>query len=576
MDAKLLLKNGKPVLSTVKGEMPFFAYTTYFTENACYEDFAEAGYHMYSICCYFTEMPINSDSGFTPARRGGIFSVKNKPNYFEFDEDVADLLKKDPQALIFPRVYVSMPGWWIAENPTEIVPTNANPEGREMLFSDKFKETAAEMLKKFVTHVKESDYADAIIGYHISAGKTQEWFHFDFAGSFCENAYPYFCEYMEQKSKGITANYTLEKFMNNEYYSDYVRFANQSVAETVEYFSSIVKREVDYKQIVGVFYGYTFECNTFPCCGTFAMEKLLDSKNIDFFCSPFSYIENRRLGADIIHMIAYGSVKTHKKAYILEADIRTFLSKYPHESRKDIIIKNLYTGAIWLGEPTQLGTLYQLRRAFAKTVTGTGGLWWFDMWGGWYHSEESMVELKKYRELMDSDFSEPLPSSSRVAVIVDERMQYEKSETHWQREFCKKIYLSGHMADVYLLCDFEKIKNNYDVFFFPQSSINADIEKSLNEKGKTFLYGKNISEVEIAETCQKANLQPLAEAGDVLYEGNGFVSLHALVGGRKTIVLPKGYGAQSFIGEGATINGNEITFETEQFDTHIFRIIKAQ
>ena len=575
MKSQIVFSNGKQVLKTDRGETPFCAYVTYYTENARYEDFESAGYHLYSVCCYFTSMPINSRSGFTPCRKNGIFDVKGSPDFSEFDEDVADLLEKDPKALFFPRIYLSMPAWWVEENPGETVPTVANPEGREMLFSDKFRSDGADMLREFMRHVENSSYRENLVGYQISGGSTQEWFHFDYNGSFCENAYPYFCRYMEEKGEKKPEK---QAFLAGEYKLDYDAFANESVADVLEYFCSACKKECDGRLIVGAFYGYALENHDLYNSGGFAMNRLIDSKNIDFFCSPFSYSDGRTLDRDLSYMVPYGSTKLHGKAYIIEADVRTFLTKYPDESRENIRIKTLYRGAsIWLGEKTEYKSMLQLRRAAAKVLTGSAALWWFDMWGGWYASDGLMSEMARIRRLFDYKTGDELPSVSRAAIIIDEHIwgRYPNTPENFVREFCKLSYLSGVVSDVYLTYDVEKIADDYDVFLFPQPDPDNKILDFLRSHGKTTAFGKDMTVEDILSACKTAGVSPLCEAGDIVYEGNGIICYHAVKNREKTITLPVGYTAEKFYNaDDSVIEDNVIRANVALSDTAFFRIVK--
>jgi len=197
MKSRIVMQNGKTEIEVEGKVITTAAYVTYFTENNDYQGFTEAGYDLYSICTYFTSLPINEGSGFTPARIG-IFDTKGVEDFSELDKDMADLLAINKNAMVFPRIYVSMPLWWLRENPSECVPVDTLKEGREMLFSEKFRHDSGEMLKKFIAHCQNAPYANSIIGYQISGGSTQEWFHFGQRGSYCENAYAYFIGFMEK------------------------------------------------------------------------------------------------------------------------------------------------------------------------------------------------------------------------------------------------------------------------------------------------------------------------------------------------------------------------------------------
>lgn len=574
MDCKLIFENEKPMLVAGDEKLPFFAYMTYFTENAHYKDFAQCGYHLYSVCAGFTEMPINSESGFSPFRRG-IFSVKGAADYSEFDADIKYLLDADENALIFPRVYLSMPEWWVRENPSEVLPTFADPIGREMLFSDKYKTDCGQLLGQFISHVRQAEYSERIIGYQLSGGNTQEWFHFDHNGSFCANAFPYFCRYVNAKNPGAADGYSVEKFLNGDYMREFSRFANDTVADTIEYFASLCKSQCGGKQIVGTFYGYSLENHTQFRDGGFSMYKLLESKNIDFFSSPFSYTDDRSLEKDLSYMLAEKSVRLHGKAYIVEADIRTHLSDYPEKNRKDIKIKRLYRGSVWFGENNEELTIFQLKRAFAKVITGNGGMWWFDMWGGWYATKRIMDEMRYLRQLADLPFSKALPVGTHAAVMIDETLweRHELYEENIQREFCKSLCASGIVGEIYLMTDFDAIKDKYSLFLFPQPDPPQNIIEYCRKNKIAFLYGEKIKTKDIRAVYAKAVGVPLADEGDIVYEGNGFIAVHAVSAGVKTITLPLDYTVKPIMCDNLSVEHNAFTINIDKYDTVILRIV---
>ena len=101
-------------------ETTAMAYTTYFGERNRYEDFIRAGYRIFFVNASFTSLPINSAAtGFTPFRIG-VFENGNE-DYSEFESGVEKILSLCPDAVIFPRLYVSMPKDWIESHPEETV-----------------------------------------------------------------------------------------------------------------------------------------------------------------------------------------------------------------------------------------------------------------------------------------------------------------------------------------------------------------------------------------------------------------------------------------------------------------------
>ncbi len=569
MNSRIVQTNGIPEIEVDGKIISTNAYVTYFTENSTYDDFTKAGFNLYSICTYFTKLPINEDTGFTGARTG-IFDVKGKPDYSEFDSDVEKLLKANKNAMIFPRIYISMPMWWLKEHPEECVVAAITPEGREMLFSDKFREDGGELLRQFIRHINSMPYANNIIGYQVSGGTTQEWFHFGRDGSFCANAFPYFEKFMAERKPGV--KYEFDKFMNREYNDDFVDFSNDTTVVTVDHFARIAKEECNYKQIVGAFYGYSVEVQN-PLSGTHALDKLIDSPNIDFYCSPVSYAHCRPLGYDWITMLPEDSLKLHGKIYVCEADVRTLLSRYPDECRKDITIKVNYRDPIWLGGPTEQLSIYQVRKPFAKLLTHSRGSWWFDMWGGWYATENLMAELKMQKEISEMQTKEVLDTKHKSAVLIDEKMYKHFPEDDRQREFCTRLSSSGVLYDMFLTSDIDRIYDKYDTFYMPYPEENEQVNK-YDFKGKSVCKNHLADFNELRDTAKKAGTPIWIDTPDVIYCGNGFMALHAKDAGEKTVTMPENFKCTVLTNHQFKQDGNKVTFTLEQFDTIIFRIEK--
>lgn len=570
MDSRLVQANGRPAIEANGEVIPVSAYVTYFTENAAYGDFTAAGFRLFSVCAYFTDLPINEDSGFTAARTG-IFEKKGEPDYSEFDADMEQLLRVNPDALVFPRIYISMPLWWVRENPGECVKCGVTPEGREMLFSDRFRTDGGAMLRSFIRHVRAMPYAERIVGYQISGGTTQEWFHFGRDGSFCENALPYFARYLSAKRPGAAVD--PEQFLRRAYHEDYVDFSNESAAGTVAYFARVAKEECRREQIVGTFYGYSLEV-ALPLSGTHALNRLLDCPDIDFFCSPVSYANQRKLGLDAVSMLPEDSLRLHGKLYVVEADIRTFLSRYPDECRKDIRLAVPYRHPIWLGDPTERLSVLQLRKHFAKFLTHSRSFWWFDMWGGWYASEELMAEIGRQQAIAALPTREILSTKQRAAVLIDEKMYKRFPDDLRQHRFCEALSSSGVPYDLFLLSDAGRLLDRYDLFFLPFPEEN-EFTALPERAGKVCVRSAASDPAEIRAAAEKAGVPVWVDTPDVFYCGNGFMALHARDGGEKTITMPAAFSCAALTGHAFRQEGSVLRFDLEQYDTAIFRIEKA-
>ena len=146
-------ENGKPRLY-INGELTTAtAYTAYFVERACYGDFVNAGYRIFFVNVSFTTLPINSTTGFSPFLTG-VFDVPDNPDYSEFEREVQKILQLCPDAVIIPRIYISMPKWWVDTHLSECVLSKKGGY-REMLFSTSFRQDGAKLMEEFIYHVRQ-------------------------------------------------------------------------------------------------------------------------------------------------------------------------------------------------------------------------------------------------------------------------------------------------------------------------------------------------------------------------------------------------------------------------------------
>jgi len=561
------MQNGRPVLQIGGKATAPIAYTTYFEERSRYEDFIEAGYRIFFVNVSFTDSPINSyKTGFTPFGVG-VFENRENPDYSEFEDAVRKILKKCPDAVIFPRIYVSMPRWWTASHPEEVAPTNKGGD-REMLFSEVFRRDGGELLKELVRHIKASDYAPRVAGWQLCGGQTQEWFHPDMNGGLCPGAEKYYRRWVKETYGEDGAKlpapelfrYTGKAVQEDENARRYSLFCNLEVAGSIEYFAKILKEETGFSQVVGPFYGYSFEANRTVLFGSHGLRRLLDSPYVDFFSSPNAYTQNRAFGIDWADMLPVNSVVHHGKLAFIECDIRTFLTTGIQTARPgrypdDIYVTNNGT-SVWAGPPTAELSREALRKCFAHQITKASAIWWFDMWGGWYRDAMLMKELKYMKEIYDAEAEkEPSPLFPETVFFAD--------EGGYANLFSNSPYLTSHYAtggiigsrtamgntgvpyDSCSVEDAETLLPRYKAAVFPVPVPSPAGKKAIalcEKLGIPYLTAApdrpSFSTEELREFLKRSGVHFYAEAPDVVYAGNGCVALHSLTGGEKTLTLP--------------------------------------
>ena len=568
--------------------VPSCAYTTYFHERNRYEDFTKAGYQLFSVTVAFASRAMNTFNGFSPYEKG-IFDTENEPDFSVFDEAVEKVLRVNPKAYIFPRIYMPMPRWWCEKNPEETV---VAPYGgrREMLFSDAFRAEGDRMLCALISHVKAQPYAENIIGYHLGGGCVEEWFHYGLDAGLCENAKKYFFRFLDEKYPDEDLprelpdleNLKVEGEIKDKLLIRYLEFSHTAVAESVAHFAKTVKEATDFEQTVGAFYGYINEVAS-PLRGDLALHHIIDCPYIDFFCSPNSYVKTRALGIDWGDIIPSASLNLHGKMYFSECDIRTSLSDFINNCRPGADKTNSYYGDIWLGPKTVAGSVAAMRKSYAHQITRGNSLWWFDMWGGWYDHPRYMLEAKRCKKLFESHDHTQYSYKPEIAVFVDGKLyQHQGMEDKSclaYYEIRNSLGSSGLAFDHYLLEDFLACYKNYKAVIFPAALSSAELDKAkklCDKAGIPYLCGSmekwEFTPAELREFAKSANVHLFLDTDDAVCFGNSLLSVHSATAGEKKIKLPKTATIKDVCSNNAPFRADEITVKMKKHETIIFTL----
>ena len=303
--------HGVPTLFVNDQPQVGMAYITYFEENNRYQDFADAGYTLFTFATFFGGQTINETSQIKPFSPG-IFDVKGKADYSVFDRSVARILAACPQAMIFPRVNMSLPKWWEDEHPDDLNDTGFKDNRRRACFSSKlWRKQSEDFLLQLIDHVEAQPWKDHFVGYQIACGNTEEWFSFDQRGSIGKASRDEFAARGGRSDDAVA----------------YRQFLSQIVAEDIVYLAGVVKKRTNRQLAVGSFYGYTFETPHWMSCHM-AVKTILASDDVDFLCSPSSYMNTRSPGQDWPCMTVLDSLLLHGKAYFTESCLRFVKIRY--------------------------------------------------------------------------------------------------------------------------------------------------------------------------------------------------------------------------------------------------------
>ena len=382
------------------------------------------------------------------------------------------------------------------------------------------------------------------MGYQIAGGNTEEWFPYDMKGSIGLRTRERYAEYL-----------TAQHLAHSE--DVWYRFLSEMTASRVCEFAAYVKELTEWRLIVGVFYGYTFECSYRESTHHDLM-RVLKCKDIDFISSPVSYMGGRSIGEDHAYMLPLESLKLHGKLYFSENDTRTHLSRalndMPH-----------YNQPIWFG-PDADKSCEILKMHFARALVNRHACWWFDMWGGWYADDRYRSLMKKFRLLAEEEigqntvdeWSEPqkkcgkqVELTAETAVFMDEKAYAAMENGGVQVPVCSGIRtVLGKMGapyDKYLAEDFDAVADRYRavISLVPRRTAAADRIRSVCEaKGLALLEitGENaaITTEELRVFLKEAGVHLYVKQDAVVYAGGHYLFVHLAKTGTYELSLPDG------------------------------------
>ena len=374
-----------------------------------------------------------------------------------FDRYIYEPLSANPNALIIVDVAMQAPSWWLDQNPTEEIVLYdsrtgemTKPATRAVSFSsEKYRQEAGEVLRQLIEHIKTAPYASHIVGIKIQDGETQEymtqgvedWVIGDFSESSVNGFRKYLKElYGTEAALQAAYNDTNVTFDNvtvptwddrsqvwlyqngvgqtcildpatNRISIDYQYYLGKVTSDTFLHYAQIIKEASDGKMLSGAYHGYLWNFATSGVGSTHpAIESILQSKNVDFICSPFVYGE-RDIGENAAYDAMLDGVQNAGKLYILEIDTRTVFETATGNADWDADVGYCYT---------MEETIASLKRDIGGLIAKGAGFWIFNMYGSWWYDQQIYDYLQEVKTEMSFSSHTVSQSTSDIAVFVDE------------------------------------------------------------------------------------------------------------------------------------------------------------
>jgi hypothetical protein len=358
------------------------------------------------------------------------------------DERLRAILSADPDGWIMPRIVFAPARGWRREHHSELSSYADGSVGDPSITSELFWEGAERSIERMIRHLRETPWGRRVCGYHLERG---EWFHpaeqgFDRSIANREAFRDWLRDKYRDNVVALRASWhdgevqfntvdipapPAKPSPNLAFYEsrrqrrliDFNEFTSESTARRLVLLARAVKRASDYRALVSVCYGYTFEFGH-PASGHLALAILEASSAIDIIAGPPSY-RDRKPGGAASFPSPVDSPPLHGKLWLSEDDTKTYLA--PAVQQPDDF-------------NPRLGDRYVTEQAFARamgrSLSQISGIAWMDLWGeGWLDDSRiwdrigDLCSLTRSLPAAQSRAEEP-----DVAVLIDE-----KSLLHVQR-----------------------------------------------------------------------------------------------------------------------------------------------
>ncbi len=436
--------NGVPTLFINGQPHSGLAYTAYRPTEPVFVDFAGAGVNLFCICATPTE------SGYGLSRT--TWKAPDVYDYSQLDQRIQMVLAANPDAYIFPRLYLHAPKWWTAEHPDDVVQFDPG-DGKPVPFihsgglpapswaSEAWRQATIEGLRRLIEHVQTAPDADRLIGYHLASGTTEEWMMWganerewvDYSpvnlarfrdwlrnrygtdaalqAAWGDPAVTFATVRIPTRKEREASAGSLRDAKAQRAVVDFYLYNSFLVSDTIATFAKATKEFAGRDRTVGVFYGYLLQLcgeQRQQNAGHLALEEVLACPDIDFVCSPTSYAFRQLGGEGTCHFMSLlESVKLHGKLWFDENDVRTSLSPGKLGS--------------W-GKPENVaGDIIQQEKELAHVFANGAAQWWFDVGANRYDDPELMKRIADLVVNGQSVVAADRSPADQIAMVVDEK-----------------------------------------------------------------------------------------------------------------------------------------------------------
>ncbi|MDD5599986.1 MAG: beta-galactosidase, partial [Victivallaceae bacterium] len=409
-------------------------------------------------------------------------------------------------------------------------------------------------LKTLVIHIRNSSYADKIIGYFISYGECGDYW--DFSEPIREN----FQNWLKKKYNN-NVSLLREKWHDNmvtfdtitlprwqdlwegdlgifldpeksQKKIDFLYFHHDISVNVFSSFAQSIKEASKNESLVGLWNGYLFSGwgparlpAYIQTTKKLRFSRMLEDSNFDFFVSPYDYYE-RHAGGIFHSMMPLDSILLHNKLPLSEQDDRTCLTTmHPRHNKNYYDVGNNFGQAKTLTESVNI-----FKRNFAGIAAKPNSGFYYFKQGGPpaedYNHPQFYKLFSKFRQIEDKLLGKN-KSNSQIAVVYSQYSYLYQKFNNLYYDFVhhqtfNELTRTGAPYDVFLDTDLTNANfdfSKYKLYIFVNSFYLSDkqrkiIKDKIEANGNTviwlyapgFITNKNLS-VKAASDITGINLE---------------------------------------------------------------------
>lgn len=339
-----------------------------------------------------------------------IWNYDESYDFSSLDQHIADVLELHPEARFFCAIDLNSPLWlarrFSLDSFYSLTACSLHPEWLEL---------TTKYLNAFLDYT-ESRYPDRMAGYILACGRTMEWIdHSYFCAEEIKSAY--YEEWCRKNGRSVLPipNARELKSAMHDFIRDpeqeahtvqWLQYVNNLMTDLAIHFISSARKKIGSRRKIGIFFGYPFHM---MAEGQHECERLFDTAPPDFVIGA-SCNSTRDIGSASGYIATLQMLKRRNIVYLHECD------RITSTTNRDLTDHIRIEGKIWNAWKTPEEDVAGLQREFSLSLINRFHLWWFNIWGNSYASEEVKQAIAQMKRLWDK--YAPISSSSNAEILL--------------------------------------------------------------------------------------------------------------------------------------------------------------